>query len=290
MTGNEERLHFDLAFEQDRAGKAFLSTQFVRYPFHVCRGLYGNAHDSRTCSVTLQSTSGGLFESDDTHGRIAAGAGARAEVSTAASTIVHSMAHSDAAQSVELDAGAGAVLEYLPQPLILFPGSSLRSNIGVKSHRTATVIFCESFLTHDPKALQGGFDLLDTRVAVSDADGNLLAKDRQRLTGNAWRSGAAGIAGRHQAYASVWMIRQGADADADADLLQRVRQALQSPSTYSGASLLPNDAGISIRLLCPDAIELQRTLGRVLVELRQTGRVAQVQAQLETQPESIASA
>ena len=150
------------------------------------------------------------------------------------------------------------------------------------------------------KALQGSFDLLDTRVAVSDADGNLLAKDRQRLTGTAWRSGAAGVAGRHHACASVWMIRRSADAD----LLHRVRQALQSPSTYGGASLLPNDCGVSVRLLCTDAIELQQTLGRVLAQLRstqpepqarttnlpETESATQAESQSATQPESIASA
>ncbi|MEO8297128.1 MAG: urease accessory protein UreD [Burkholderiales bacterium] len=291
LTASQERRHVELAFERDGAGKTFLSRQFVRYPFHVCRGLYDCALDSRACSVTLQSTSGGLFESDDTRARIVAGSAAHVQVTTAAATVVHSMKQGEARQVVELEAGPNSVLEYSPQSLILFPGSALRSTVSIVAHSTATVIVCDSFLTHDPSAQQRVFAQLDMRVNVSTLDGDLLARDRQLLTGQAWRSGVVGIAGRYRAHASIWLIRPGVNAA----VLGRVRNALDPHSAYGGASLLPNDAGLSVRLLCLDAVDLHRTLNRVLAQLRECDEQPRCWRSAElksgaTQPESMASA
>lgn len=261
---------FDLAFSRDRAGRTFLGAQFVKYPVHVGRGLHLDEGMPGAISVMLQSVSGGLFESDVVGGRIVAGRGAQACVSTSASTIVHAMRGASAEQSVELQAEPGAFLRYLPEPLILFPASRLLGRTTVRASPGATVLFCESFLAHDPLAQCRAFDALDLRVEVFDDDGRLRVRDRMVLHGEVWQSRQVGISARHAVHGSVWLIGPGMDG-AKA-LLADVRDALGTDDTlYAGASSLPHQVGLQVRILCQDAVALRGALQRVQQVFKPSG-------------------
>jgi urease accessory protein len=250
---------FDLAFSRDRSGRTFLGAQFVKYPVHVGRGLHLDETAPGAVSVMLQSVSGGLFESDVVAGRIMANEGAQVCVSTSASTIVHAMRGVGAEQSVDLQARPGAFLQYLPEPLILFPTSRLRGSTTVRVSPGATVLFCESFLAHDPLGQGRPFDALDLRVDVRMADGRLLARDRMVLGGEVWQARRVGISARHAVHGSVWLIGPGMDETKA--LLAALRQVLDTQDTvYAGASSLPHQAGLQVRILCQDAVALRQAL------------------------------
>lgn len=264
MTASGPSRCFDLAFDVDRGGRTFLGAQFVRYPVHICRGLHVDERAPEACAVTLQSVSGGLFESDVVAGRIRAQAGAQVAVNTSASTIVHAMRQAGAEQSIELHAHDQALLKYLPEPLILFPGSRVRSTTAVHAAPGATVLLCESFLAHDPARGHGGtarpFTQLDTRVDVWSPEGRLLARDRMVLQGDAWQAGRVGVSARYPVHGSFWIIRQDVD---DPALLSALRSALAEGTACAGASRLPNGVGLQVRVLCRDAVALRETLRRV---------------------------
>lgn len=266
MIANQDKRHFDLTFASDHTGRTFLHRQFVRYPFHVCRGLYLNAHDGGACSVALQSTSGGLFEADATVGRIAAGLGARAQVNTSAATIAHAMHAADASQRVDVEADAGSVVVYAPQPLILFPHSAVRSSIDIQAHADASVIVSESFLTHDPNAGEDCFRMWDSRLTLRSNKGELLAQDRQLLTGKEWLASSLGVSNALHAYANVWIIQRTGLRE----LLAAARSLLDAAQVYGGASLLPHATGIHVRMLCRDGVELKKCM-TTLLDLAQCG-------------------
>lgn len=260
MTDDRQARCFDLEFGVDGRGRSFLGAQFVRYPVHVCRGLRVDARAPGLCSVALQSVSGGLFEGDDLAGSITAREGARARVTTSASTIVHAMRSGCLArQSVELRALSGALLEYLPEPLILFPGSRVCSETRVRLADGATVAFCEGFLAHDPKQGGRGFGMLDARVEVRSDAGRLLARERMLLDGEAWAAGQAGVSSPFRVHGALWILRRG-DGRA---LLDAAREAIAAERAHAGASELPNAAGIQVRVLAEGAVELRRCLEAV---------------------------
>jgi urease accessory protein len=260
LTAERQARCFDLEFGVDGRGRSFLGAQFVRYPVHVCRGLRVDEGDPAPCSVALQSVSGGLFEGDHVAGGLHVRPGARARVSTSASTIVHRMrGEAGARQSVVLRADAGARLEYLPEPLILFPGSRLRSDTCVHLADGARVVLCESFLLHDPQAAERAFETLDVRVEVRDAAGRLRARERMLLQGAAWAESSRGLPGHPPVHASLWLL--GADS---AGLIAPVRAALERSAAYAGASELPDGLGVQVRMLAEDAVGLRQCLGAVL--------------------------
>ena len=246
-----------LEFASDADGATYLHRQRVGYPFHVGKSLSISGDPRGMPTVYLQSCSGGLFEGDDVRLCIAAGKNARAHVATAASTIVHSMQQRAASQHVELHAQAGSFLEYLPDPLILFPRAKLSSGMRVTVHPGATAILADAMLLHDPNGGDGRFDWLQCDTRIEDAGGNVLARDRFRIEGAQLKRGLAGITGRWKAQASLFVVSSSEPA---AELVTALREALALPGIYAAAALLPNQSGAWSRILATDAAALKNAL------------------------------
>jgi urease accessory protein len=260
------RLHF----ECDGDGRSFLAQQHTPYPFHICRPFYLPSDPIGMATVYLQSCAGGIFEGDQLDLEILAAAHTRAHVTTSASTIVHSMPGASAAQRVLLHTSESALLEFLPDPLILFPGSRLSSQVRVRLGPASTVLLADAFLLHDPCAQQRVFDSLQSEVCIEDEAGRLLAMDRIHATGKAVAAQWAGVTGAFAAQGSFYVLHQQSDQRAEfGALLGPLRAALDSmDGIYGGASLLPNGAGLFVRVLAADAITLRAALQRVWQQAR----------------------
>lgn len=255
MTGAERQV--EIAFAGGAGTRTWLRRQRVAYPFHVGRALHLPGDAPEFCTIYLQSCSGGLFEHDRLGLAFTVGAGACAHVTTSASTVVHSMPEGHAEQHVLLHAAEGAVAEYMPDPLILFPGTRLHNTLTVRAHPGATVICCDSFLAHDPAAQARPFDWLRSETRVEDEGGELLAVDRFAITGRQLAEPAPGIHGPHTLQGSLMVVHRADPERA----LEALRAALpEGAGVYAGASLLPGGAGAWMRALSADAVALRRTL------------------------------
>jgi urease accessory protein len=260
----EVRPCIDLAFARDATGRSYLGRQYVGYPVHVGRALHVDGSAPDLCVVYLQSVSGGLFEHERLAGRIEVGQGARAHVATPASTIVHAMQGGSAVQHMHLTAQRGALLEYMPAPLILFPGSRMVSDTEVRLADEALVVVADSFLPHDPAGGQRPFCRLESAMTVRDASGQLLARERMCIDGRGWLSGNAGANAGLRMHGSLWLL----GGSADAALLQSLRALPEMDGVLAGASLLPNAAGIVFRALAVDAVRLERIMHAAWVAAR----------------------
>jgi len=257
----------ELEFARDANGTTYVHRQRVGYPFHVGRSLKMAGDPAGMPTVYLQSCSGGIFAGDDLRLRIAMGEGAAAHVATAASTVVHSMEGPAASQQVELHAQAGSFLEYLPDPVILFPRAKLMSGVRVRVHPGATVILGDAVLLHDPKGGDGRFDWLQSETVVEDPAGRLMVRDRFRIEGSQMSRGLAGITGNWKAQGSLFVVTS---AKPPAELVDAMRSALAAAGVYAGAALLPNQSGAWSRILATDAAALKTALFSAWAAIRQT--------------------
>lgn len=254
-----------LAFRRDAAGRTVLVREHTAYPFHVGRALTLPDDAEGVCTSYLQSASGGIFQRDRLGIALRAEAGSAAHVTTSASTVVHSMEDDHAAQSVVLDADDGAVLEYLPEPQILFPDSRLANRLVIRAHAGATVVACDSFLPHDPAGAAAPFGWLRSDTRIEDERGALLATDRFAVDGADAMAGRVGIHGAFRMQATLLVVHRR-DPDRMLDVL---RAALpESDVVYAGASLLPNGAGAWLRALASDAVALRATLHEAWAAVR----------------------
>ena len=245
----------EVGFGRAPDGRTFVKRQFASYPFHVCRPHYFAGDPADMVTLYLQSLSGGIYEHERLSLSVAAEPGTQAHVTSQASTIVHSMDTGYAELTATIEARDAALVEYLPDPLILFPGSRLSTAVKVRRHEAATVIFADAFLAHDPEGAKRTFDSLDSRLDVEDWEGRLLARDRFVLTGEMHRSRRSAERRDYGALASVVVLTESARLE---PLLDTLRSALDGlPETYAGASALPNDCGLRARILSADGASLR---------------------------------
>jgi urease accessory protein len=217
-------------------------------------------------TLYVQSCSGGVFQHDDLAWRIVARDGAKAHVTTAAATIVHRMDSGHACQTVTLEAQPGSLLEYLPDSLILFRGARLVNELTLRVHAQAVVMAWDAMVPHDPTGGGGTFDWIASDLRVQAPDGSMLARDRYRLEGGVLARRTPGVTGPFKCQGAFIVVQRQVPQRA---LLEALRGALpQGEGLYAGASSLPADCGVWVRVLAGDAALLRDALQRAWYSAR----------------------
>jgi urease accessory protein len=142
----------------------------VQRPFHP---------EGEVCHVYLLHPPGGVVAGDELAIRIAAEAGAEALVTTPAAGKFYRSGGPEARQSVALDVGEGAALEWLPQETIVFEGARVASEVRVDLRAGARFVGWEILSLGRPAAGEGfgsGEARLDWRIRL---DGQPLYLERQ---------------------------------------------------------------------------------------------------------------
>lgn len=248
----------ELEFRRDGNERTYVHRQFASYPFHVCRPHYFVGDPPGLATIYVQSLAGGIFDGD----KLALTADFRphcqAHLTTQASTIVHSMVTGGASQAAAISAGPESYVEYMPDPLILFPAANLTTSLRLIVHPTARVLLSDLVLFHDPAGRRSPFSRLKSETVLRAPDGRLLACDRFVAEGAETLAAIPGITGGFAALGSLFLV--AADGGAQ-HCLASLRDSLGSmPGVYAGISELPNGCGIWARLLAREAHQLRAAI------------------------------
>ncbi|MDW3094558.1 MAG: urease accessory protein UreD [Gammaproteobacteria bacterium] len=253
-----------LQFANDIEGKTYLQNQYASYPFHICRTQYYENDPYGMASVYIQSASGGIYENENLSTDVIARAKSNSHVTTQASTIVHSMPNGMAHQNININASDYAYTEYVSDPLILFPDSSLRSNINVHIDRTSTVVVADAFLLHFLNDEEDLFRQYESSLCIYSEDNELLTKD-------VYLANPGNFAHNHRKHISMGTISVIDRNIIDNSLLTSLQILMQnSNDIYGGATLLPNNCGIIIKYLAPDGVALKKTMIQSWMIIRET--------------------
>ncbi len=256
----------EIGFARGPGGESYLGHQYAAYPFHICRARRVEGDPPGMATLYLQSVSGGVYGGDRLETELVMDAGAQAHVTTQASTVVHGMVVGEATQGVRIEAGPGALLEFMPDPLILFPHAKLETKLRILCDPSATVLIADAFMFHDPRETGAPFGILDSTLEVVEIGGALLARDRFRLDGATYAEGRRGIMGGNLVHATFLVLDRARPADV---LLAALRDALGSvPGVYAGASTLPRGCGVWARLLAADGAAAKAGLQAVWAAAR----------------------
>jgi len=248
---------FDLEFRRD-GDRSFIGQQFVSYPFHFTRPFALDPQIPMLLTAYQQSSSGGLYRADRLTSQLELRQGAAAHVTTQAATVVHDCQGLPARQTVTIAAAAGSFLAYTPDPLILFPGAALVSELSVQLGEGAVVLLQDAFAAHDPAGLERPFDILASDIAVTDTLGKTLVLDRFGLTGAALVGDGSPV-GRWRVVTS-FMLLGPQDRLPDRQRLDPVGQVV---GAIVGISSLPNFAGWCVRCLAENAIAARAVSDRI---------------------------
>jgi urease accessory protein len=246
----------DLGFERHPVAGTRMVRRLVRYPYVVTNAFRLDANPADMLSVILQSASGAILAGDRLGARVSAGAGTAVHVRTAAAVAVHRM-HPEAIaeEQVDLVVGAGAFLEFMPEPKILFAGSALAQRLRLMVDPDGTAIVADGFLTHDPEARGGVFRRLHATIEVIRPDATILAIDRFDISGAVPDRPRS----RFACHGVLMIVRRLADAE-QAALLSALTAATALEDLYAAASPLPSHAGIGLRCVARSGAALRSGL------------------------------
>lgn len=258
----EQASLLELQFKADPAGRTFIARQYADYPYHICKAQYLDTSPSGMATLYLQSCAGGLFENDRLRFMVEAGVRTSVHLTSQASTIVHSARDAGTAnQDGTIIAMPGSLVEYLPDPLILFPNSRLDTRLDLQLGAHASIIVCESFLLHDPFSNGGVPALLDSRLSVRLFDGTLITRDRMKIEGDTWHANQPGLFNAWKSYGVMLVLTSEVSCTT---LCSEIRNAiLLMGDVYAGASRLPAGCGVCVRFLSSGAVPLKEAMTAV---------------------------
>ena len=186
----EDGSQLALDFRRDAAGQTFIAKQYAIIPITYARPNISTSSLRVWPSLHIQSCSGGLFEDDRLSFTIHAAEGTAVHLTTQASTIVHSARGPGfAKQQGQIVAQSGAFVEYLPDPIILSSRLTLYDkSLTMQLAESARLVIGKSFFLHDPAGIGASPAALDSCLEVRLSDGSLLARDRMKIDGEAWKA------------------------------------------------------------------------------------------------------
>jgi urease accessory protein len=256
----------DLRFARGSDGQSRLVYDRATVPFHLTGGL---AHDEalpEIASAYVQDPTGGIAQGDRYEAAIAVGADARAHVSTGSATKVLRMERNYGSSHLTIDVDDGGYLEYLPDPTILHRDARFWQSIDVDLGEGAAALLADVVvpgrLARD-EAFE--FDRLHAGVEARDPDGELFA-DALALDGGDHLRGP-GLFGEFRVLGTFYIVAPDHDdVDVLADDLHACVQdddAAEEPKAVGGASVLPRESGVAVRVLGDRSSDVTDRFARV---------------------------
>lgn len=222
-------------------------------------------HSGLTEAVFL-NTSGGLTGGDSLSFTLDLEAGAAAVGTTQTAERAYRSAAGRAEMRVQLSAGPGARLDWLPQETILFEGSALARRTTVHLAGDARLVFLEVVVLGRRAMGEtlSAADLHDSREIIRDGVPVMMEPLRLSSQSLAREGAAAGLAGA-RAFATLALVAPGAE-----DALGPLRAALPAPGAPDGLRAAASgwNGRCLTRFLAADLWPLKRALGPVLSVLR----------------------
>jgi len=235
--------------------------------------------EDAVCHAYLLHPPGGVVGSDSLDIQLHLEPEAQALVTTPGATKFYRSGGRQARQTQVLRVESGALLEWLPQENIFFPGA--QANVETRIELAAGARFmgwdiqCLGRPVIDEAFSEGEVNA-QTRVLV---DGQLVLIDQLRTRGRELLDAAAGMRGYPMQATMLIVNGAGAQAASDPDpLLEQVRQVLDTAPAGLEAGATCVEGILAIRLLGPRTEPMLQLLSQVWAQARPlvAGRAAVV--------------
>ena len=222
------RASLQLEFQFDRlVGRTHLVASHQEPPLRVVRAF---AHDDGAALVHLHNVSGGLLGGDHLSLFAAVGPKARVQVTTTGATRIYRPREGVAAavQSNEITVGEGALLEYVPDPLIPFAGARLSQRTTIHLAPGAGLFWWEILAPgREARGEVFEYERLEMKTDIT-ATGRLIAAERIGLEPKNRSLSSLARLGPYRTWATFYICREGLQPAFWLDLEQHLREVALS--------------------------------------------------------------
>jgi urease accessory protein len=258
-TGKKGVLALKLAGDQ-ASGRTVVREQYSQVPLFAQKPMYLEESLQSMAYMYIISPSGGILQGDEYRIDISLAGNAQAHLTTQGATRIYKMDEGFAVQQVDITVDGGCYLEYMPDQVIPYAGSRFYQKTDLRVHENATVVYSE--IISPGRAASGElfqYDVCYLRIRGSDLQGNLKFADTAVLEPKAGDARALGLL-EQDVVATVYVM---APLKLVPDLNKLANTALADMKIRGGASILPYNCGIAIRMLGDYAGDLQKAAGKI---------------------------
>ncbi|MGI0012040.1 MAG: urease accessory protein UreD [Nitrososphaera sp.] len=257
-----------LGLEADKVtGKTSVKQQYSRVPLYTQRALY--LEEALPCMAYMYiiSPSGGILQGDRYRMDITLRNNALAHLTTQGATRIYRMEKNFATQIVNISVGEGCYLEYVPDQIIPYRDSRFYQIASLRVHDTATLVYSEMVT---PGRVASGehfeYDICYMKAVGTNQNDIIRFYDVAILEPKIRNMGAFGILEKYDVFGTVYVLTETKHLS---ELNEKINRELQSISgIYGGASMLPGNSGLLVRLLGTTANDLRTAMFEVVRSVR----------------------
>jgi urease accessory protein len=250
-----------------RAGRTRLLGMRCRVPFHVGRVLHPQADWPELAHLLVTMPTGGFVQGDVAEMSVVADAGAQVHLTSQSATRAYRCESAPIRQRIRLEARGDSLLEWWPDPLIPYAGTSLQQHVEIVAEQRATVLVADCWLAG--RVARGEihqYDRLALTTTAQRLDGRLLFRDSLRVEPRLQPPLVLGMLGDAHAVGSYFLLGPDLAARLESPLAELLAAVLPG---RAACSRLPHDAGLFARVLAASADDLRRVQREILVLARQ---------------------
>jgi len=247
-----------LTLESDsQRNKTIITEQLSRVPLYVQKALYYDETIPSMAHVFVLSPSGGVLQGDRYRTDIELKNGAISHITTQGATRIYKMDSNYATQMINLNVGKNCYLEFLPEQLIPYKNSRYYQKATFKIDDSATLVYSETIV---PGRVAMGelfdYDVCCLKTLCYDDKQKIKFHDNCILEPKKQTMNSLGIFGNKTAHSMMYVVTK---QECIEELYETINQLFKdNDEIIGGASILPNNSGLSVRVLS-NSSELNKT-------------------------------
>jgi len=247
-----------LTLESDsQRNKTIITEQLSRVPLYVQKALYYDETIPSMAHIFVLSPSGGVLQGDRYRTDIELKNGAISHITTQGATRIYKMNSNYATQMINLNVGKNCYLEFLPEQLIPYKNSRYYQRATFNVDDSATLVYSETIV---PGRVAMGelfdYDVCCLKTLCYDDKQEMKFHDNCILEPKKQTMNSLGIFGNKTAHSMMYVVTK---QECIEELYETINQLFKdNDEIIGGASILPNNSGLSVRVLS-NSSELNKT-------------------------------
>jgi len=238
-----------LTLESDsQRNKTIITEQLSRVPLYVQKALHYDESIPSMAHLFILSPSGGVLQGDRYRTDIELKNEAISHITTQGATRIYKMNSNYATQMINLTVGKNCYLEFLPEQLIPYKNSRYYQRVTFNVDDSATLVYSETIV---PGRVAMGelfdYDVCCLKTLCYDDKQEMKFHDNCILEPKKQTMNSLGIFGNKTAHSMMYVVTK---QECIEELYETINQLFKdNDEIIGGASILPNNSGLSVRVL-----------------------------------------
>jgi urease accessory protein len=251
-----------LEHDPDRQ-KTVAKEQYSKVPLYTQRVLYLEESLPSMAYMYIMSPSGGILQGDRYRMDITLKNDAFFHLTTQGATRLYRMDKNYATQIVNITVGEGCYFEYIPDQIIPYRNSRFYQEVTLNTHVNSTMIYSEMLV---PGRVGSGesfeYDICYLKANAKNQNGELRFIDIAMLEPKKKSIRNFGVLEGFDVVGTVYILTESKYIRELNDQINSMIESL--PKIYGGATILPNNSGVMIRLLGAFATDVRIVIYEVV--------------------------